>query len=147
VKYVPQYGIVDEIKAGRERIRICTNSQTHPAKSSGELRYPFPALPEPGQMIEVAPGVRWQRMPLPTGAILQMATGESVAHLNCLIHRGLAEVRDGRRRRELVSRDLIRMTGAQRRVRAAGYFIVPTNRATRFDSGQSKPSGKRVLVH
>jgi hypothetical protein len=25
-------------------------------------------------------------------ATLQMATGESVAHLNCLIHRGLAEV-------------------------------------------------------
>ncbi|MEA3183515.1 MAG: hypothetical protein QOI59_7038 [Gammaproteobacteria bacterium] len=36
-----------------------------PATSSGELRYPFRALPEPGQMIEVAPGVRWQRMPLP----------------------------------------------------------------------------------
>jgi hypothetical protein len=35
------------------------------AKSSGELRYPFRALREPGQMIEVAPGVRWQRMPLP----------------------------------------------------------------------------------
>ncbi len=29
------------------------------------MRYPFRALPAPGQMIEVAPGVRWQRMPLP----------------------------------------------------------------------------------
>jgi glyoxylase-like metal-dependent hydrolase (beta-lactamase superfamily II) len=40
----------------------------HPAvsaKSSGQLRYPFGVLPEPGQMIEVASGVRWQRMPLP----------------------------------------------------------------------------------
>ncbi len=37
-----------------------------PAGSSGELRYPFRALlPQPGQMVEVAPGVRWQRMPLP----------------------------------------------------------------------------------
>jgi glyoxylase-like metal-dependent hydrolase (beta-lactamase superfamily II) len=35
------------------------------ATSSGELMFPFPALPEPGQMIEVAPGVRWQRIPLP----------------------------------------------------------------------------------
>lgn len=35
------------------------------ARSNGELRYPFRALPEPGQMIEVAPGVSWQRMPLP----------------------------------------------------------------------------------
>lgn len=29
------------------------------------MRYPFRALPEPGELIEVAPGVRWQRMPLP----------------------------------------------------------------------------------
>jgi hypothetical protein len=63
-----------------------------PAKSSGELRYPFRALPEPGQMIEVAPVFSLLfRRPV-SEAILQMATGESVAHLNCLIHRGLAEV-------------------------------------------------------
>jgi glyoxylase-like metal-dependent hydrolase (beta-lactamase superfamily II) len=36
-----------------------------PATPHGQLQYPFRALPEPGQMIEVAPGVRWQRMPLP----------------------------------------------------------------------------------
>jgi len=29
------------------------------------LRYPFATLPEPGQLIEVAAGVHWQRMPLP----------------------------------------------------------------------------------
>ena len=29
------------------------------------LDYPFPALPEPGTALEVAPGVRWLRMPLP----------------------------------------------------------------------------------
>jgi len=29
------------------------------------LEFPFPTLPEAGQMLEVAPGVRWLRMPLP----------------------------------------------------------------------------------
>ena len=29
------------------------------------LIYPHPAIPEPGSVIEVAPGVRWLRMPLP----------------------------------------------------------------------------------
>lgn len=36
-----------------------------PATASAELNYPFPAAPEPGQILEVAPGVGWQRMPLP----------------------------------------------------------------------------------
>jgi glyoxylase-like metal-dependent hydrolase (beta-lactamase superfamily II) len=30
-----------------------------------ELRYPFADLPEPGTTVEVAPGIRWLRMPLP----------------------------------------------------------------------------------
>jgi glyoxylase-like metal-dependent hydrolase (beta-lactamase superfamily II) len=29
------------------------------------LQYPFPDLPDPGTTVEVAPGVRWLRMPLP----------------------------------------------------------------------------------
>jgi len=29
------------------------------------IEYPFPALPQPGGSLEVAPGVRWLRMPLP----------------------------------------------------------------------------------
>src|ERR1700716_502175 len=29
------------------------------------LDYPFPELPPPGTTLEVAPGVRWLRMPLP----------------------------------------------------------------------------------
>ena len=29
------------------------------------ISYPFEALPEPGRSLEVAPGVRWLRMPLP----------------------------------------------------------------------------------
>src|SRR5688572_33095615 len=29
------------------------------------LQYPFPELPVPGTSLEVAPGVRWLRMPLP----------------------------------------------------------------------------------
>lgn len=32
---------------------------------SGGLRYPFESSPDPGQLVEVAPGVHWQRMPLP----------------------------------------------------------------------------------
>ena len=32
---------------------------------AGELRYPFANVPAPGEMLEVAPGVKWQRMPLP----------------------------------------------------------------------------------
>src|SRR5213593_1215769 len=29
------------------------------------LEYPFPQLPEPGGTVQVAPGVKWLRMPLP----------------------------------------------------------------------------------
>src|SRR5262249_5020972 len=36
-----------------------------PAAPSEELRYPFGSRPEPGQSIEVVPGVHWLRMPLP----------------------------------------------------------------------------------
>jgi glyoxylase-like metal-dependent hydrolase (beta-lactamase superfamily II) len=36
-----------------------------PGISTEELRYPFAARPEPGQSLEVAPGVHWLRMPLP----------------------------------------------------------------------------------
>jgi glyoxylase-like metal-dependent hydrolase (beta-lactamase superfamily II) len=36
-----------------------------PATSTGGLRYPLKTWPEPGQAIEVAPGVHWLRMPLP----------------------------------------------------------------------------------
>ena len=32
---------------------------------AGELTYPFAAVPAPGEMLDVAPGVKWQRMPLP----------------------------------------------------------------------------------
>lgn len=35
----------------------------------GVLTYPFAATPEPGQALEVAPGVRWLRMPLPIPAL------------------------------------------------------------------------------
>lgn len=36
------------------------------AENEGKaLRYPFDSLPEPGGLIEVAPGVHWLRMPLP----------------------------------------------------------------------------------
>jgi glyoxylase-like metal-dependent hydrolase (beta-lactamase superfamily II) len=35
------------------------------ASASQPLRYAFPALPSPGEAVEVAPGVRWLRMPLP----------------------------------------------------------------------------------
>jgi len=30
-----------------------------------ELTYPYQELPEPGQALEVAPGIKWLRMPLP----------------------------------------------------------------------------------
>ena len=30
-----------------------------------DLRYPYPDVPEPGELIEVAPGVFWLRMALP----------------------------------------------------------------------------------
>jgi glyoxylase-like metal-dependent hydrolase (beta-lactamase superfamily II) len=36
-----------------------------PVTSTGGLRYPLQVRPEPGQAIEVAPGVHWLRMPLP----------------------------------------------------------------------------------
>ena len=36
-----------------------------PVTSNGGLRYPLKVRPEPGQAIEVAPGVQWLRMPLP----------------------------------------------------------------------------------
>lgn len=35
------------------------------ARFKPKLDYPFPAAPEPGATLEVAPGVRWVRMPLP----------------------------------------------------------------------------------
>ena len=36
-----------------------------PVTSNGGLRYPLKVRPEPGQAIEVAPGVQWLRMSLP----------------------------------------------------------------------------------
>ena len=30
-----------------------------------DLRYPFDRVPEPAELIEVAPGIKWLRMPLP----------------------------------------------------------------------------------
>jgi hypothetical protein len=33
--------------------------------AAGEVRYPFESVPAPGEMLEVAAGVKWQRMPLP----------------------------------------------------------------------------------
>jgi len=36
-----------------------------PVTSAGALNYPFKLRPEPGQAVEVAPGVNWLRMPLP----------------------------------------------------------------------------------
>ena len=35
------------------------------AASAGRLDYPLTSLPEPGQLLEIAPGVHWLRMPLP----------------------------------------------------------------------------------
>jgi glyoxylase-like metal-dependent hydrolase (beta-lactamase superfamily II) len=34
-------------------------------RTRAKLRYPFPAAPEGGQTLDVAPGVKWVRMPLP----------------------------------------------------------------------------------
>ena len=36
-----------------------------PVTSTGSLDYPIKSRPEPGQAVEVAPGVNWLRMPLP----------------------------------------------------------------------------------
>src|SRR5690349_443775 len=36
-----------------------------PVIPAEELRYPFTSRPETGRSIDVAPGVRWLRMPLP----------------------------------------------------------------------------------
>lgn len=36
-----------------------------PAMERDGLKYPFPARPEPGKTVEVAPGIHWIRMPLP----------------------------------------------------------------------------------
>lgn len=33
--------------------------------AAGDLRYPFEGVPAPGEMFDVAPGLKWQRMPLP----------------------------------------------------------------------------------
>jgi len=44
------------------------DSAETPAAREG-LTYPFAAAPEPGQAIEVAPGVRWLRMRLPMAAL------------------------------------------------------------------------------
>ena len=30
-----------------------------------DLRYPFERVPEPAELIAVAPGIKWLRMPLP----------------------------------------------------------------------------------
>ena len=30
-----------------------------------ELQYPFPEVPEPGTALDVGPGIKWIRMPLP----------------------------------------------------------------------------------
>ncbi len=38
------------------------DTESNPAPA---LSYPFAAPPEPGHSIEIAPGVRWIRMPLP----------------------------------------------------------------------------------
>ena len=35
------------------------------AKTTESLTYPFPDPPAPGEVIEVAPGILWVRMPLP----------------------------------------------------------------------------------
>ena len=35
------------------------------AKTAESLTYPFPDPPAPGEVIEVAPGILWVRMPLP----------------------------------------------------------------------------------
>lgn len=38
---------------------------TAPSAADNGLAYPFPEVPAPGTLIEVAPGVHWLRMPLP----------------------------------------------------------------------------------
>lgn len=38
---------------------------TEPMREKDGLRYPFPARPETGATIEVAPGIHWIRMPIP----------------------------------------------------------------------------------
>ena len=35
------------------------------ARTAETLDYPFPTPPAPGEVIEVAPGILWVRMPLP----------------------------------------------------------------------------------
>lgn len=41
--------------------------------SGGQIRFPFPAAPEPGQAQEIAPGILWLRLPLPM----------ALDHVNC----------------------------------------------------------------
>lgn len=45
-------------------LRAMSASPTH-SDGTQALSYPFASLPAPGQTLEVAPGVRWIRMPLP----------------------------------------------------------------------------------
>ncbi len=62
------------------------------------LIFPFPEIPSPGRVIEVAPGVRWLRLPLPFALDVQQqffAMGEAVAHLNHLWHHGRAHRESG----------------------------------------------------
>lgn len=42
-----------------------TITATQPMREKDGLRYPFPARPETGSAIEVAPGIHWIRMPIP----------------------------------------------------------------------------------
>jgi glyoxylase-like metal-dependent hydrolase (beta-lactamase superfamily II) len=46
-------------------IRMNTRAPKAVATDSGPLAYPFPDIPEPGSVCEVAPGVLWLRMRLP----------------------------------------------------------------------------------
>jgi glyoxylase-like metal-dependent hydrolase (beta-lactamase superfamily II) len=39
--------------------------QPAPANAAEALRYPIDAMPEPGETLQVAPGIHWIRMPLP----------------------------------------------------------------------------------
>jgi len=53
-------------KAGGLQPRWAMNDQSlTPESLATGLSYPFTSRPEPGQSIEVAPGVHWLRMPLP----------------------------------------------------------------------------------
>jgi len=58
-------GDFDQLQCSYIPDRIMPNPSPISTTPTGELTYPFAAVPAPGEMLDVAPGVKWQRMPLP----------------------------------------------------------------------------------